>query len=140
MGTSPLAPLLYLTTDLYPLCARAASSDSHKLHSAEAQTLVASSTVPPSPLVQRRATFDTEARRQSRTPDNSKRASTLPNITRITSRMSIMRKRLSEQLEPSRPVGTPPNVWQGIRAILTTSCRRRGCSAGGDVLMAFEQG
>ncbi|TFY51698.1 hypothetical protein EVJ58_g10431 [Rhodofomes roseus] len=101
-----------------------ASTESHNLHSAEAQTLVASTTLPASPLVQRRATFNdvTDSRRQStRSQDNSKRASTLPNLTRISSRMSIMKKRLSAQLEPARPIGSPPGVWQGIKAIIMMS-------------------
>lgn len=128
MRTSPLTLSSCIRRLIYTRSSvRAASLDSQNVPSAEAHTLVASSTQPSSPLVQRRATFDTsEAPRQSRTPDNSKRASTLPNLTRISSRMSVMRRRLSEQLEPARPVGTPPGTWQGIRAILTTSCTRKG--------------
>ncbi|KAH9838413.1 calcium/proton exchanger [Rhodofomes roseus] len=35
--------------------------------------------------------------------------------------MSIMKKRLSAQLEPARPIGSPPGVWQGIKAIIMMS-------------------
>jgi len=35
--------------------------------------------------------------------------------------MSIIKKRFSQQLEPARPLGTAPGVWQGIKAIAVMS-------------------
>ncbi|KAH9928627.1 Sodium/calcium exchanger protein-domain-containing protein [Fomitopsis serialis] len=35
--------------------------------------------------------------------------------------MSIIKERFNQQLEPARPLGTAPGVWQGIKAIIVMS-------------------
>ncbi|KAH9914793.1 Calcium/proton exchanger [Amylocystis lapponica] len=88
------------------------SSSSHDVHSAESQTAA----------VQRRATFEVSETPPSRS--GPRRASTgALALARINSRISIagLRRAITVQMTPEKPLKEPPTLWHGIKAIIMMS-------------------
>lgn len=69
----------------------------------------------PTSNIQRRTTFqDPDA------PNQPHRRET--GLARVTSRISSIRRTMTENLTPDKKLGEPPSLFQSIKAIITASC------------------